>query len=124
MNQLDFLEPSMSTARTADATPSRSPVSRFPRARRDDSRSSHEAAALIEKTGVAAHQAAQALAAVRQWPNSTSMELARVAHMDRYALARRLPELVREGFVHKIEPTEASVPCAVSGKRVVRWQAA
>lgn len=96
---------------------------RFPRARRDDPRSSHEAAALIERTGVAGRQAAVMLEAMRQHPGSTTMELARAAGLDRYAVARRSPELAHDGLAIKIEPTDDTVPCAVSGKRVCRWRA-
>lgn len=95
---------------------------RFPRARRSGPKSSDDAAAQIERTGVAGHQARQALAAVRLWPNSTSMELSKAARIDRYALARRLSELVTSGFVQRIEPTPNTVPCAVSHKRVCRWR--
>lgn len=96
---------------------------RFPRARRTDPRSSHEAAALIERTGVAGRQAQAVLAAMRAHPLSTSMELARAAGIDRYAVARRAPELAAQGLAIRIDPTDDTLPCAVSGKRVCRWMA-
>lgn len=96
-------------------------VPMFPRARRSDPKSSHGAAAQADKFG--GHQAQQTLAAVRLWPLSTSHELAEAARMDRYAVARRLPELAATGLVRRIEPTEHTEPCRVSGKRVCRWEA-
>lgn len=99
------------------------PVPRFPRARRTDARSSHEAAALIERTGIAGRQAQAVLEAMREYPGSTTMELARAAGLDRYAVARRAPELAALGKAVRVEPTDDTVPCAVSGKRVVRWWA-
>jgi hypothetical protein len=97
---------------------------RFPRVRRSDARSSHEAAALVEKTGIAKRQAEEVLAALRRFPMSTSFELARASGLDRYAVGRRLPELAAPDvhLVERIAPTKESLPCAVSGKRVVRWR--
>lgn len=127
MNQPDFFSapsipsapPSLSVLQPASAQPGPT----YPRARRNDPRSSHEAAAAIEASGRAAHQSAQVLAAVRLWPCSTSHELADAAHMDRYAIARRLPELAAAGRVRRIEPSAETVPCRISGKRVCRWEA-
>lgn len=99
-------------------------VPRFPRARCEDARSSHDAAAEVERTGIAARQAEQVLAAVRRWPNSSSHELAKVARLDRYAVARRLSELAATGLVVRRDPGPEAVPCAVSGKRVCRWELA
>jgi hypothetical protein len=96
----------------------------FPRARRRDPASSLEAADEIERSGRARAQAERVLAAVRCYPNSTSMELARFAKLDRYAVARRLPELRDVDLVEQVLPGEHTVPCQVSGKRVCRWRAA
>lgn len=127
MNQPDLFAPSIVATPLSAAVPrltaGTAGAPTFPRARREDSRSSHEAAAEVERSGRAAHQAAQVLAAVRLWPLSTSHELAEAARMDRYALARRLPELAATGAVRRIEPTEHTEPCRVSGKRVCRWEA-
>ena len=98
-------------------------VPTFPRARRTDARSSHDAAELVERKGIAKAQAEAVLAALKQWPLSTSMELARVSGIDRYAIGRRLPELASVSLVDRIEPTDETLPCAVSGKRVIRWRA-
>ncbi len=94
---------------------------RFPRARSNDARSSHEAAAQVERSGTAKAQAERVLAAIRRYPNSTSMELSRSAHIERYVVARRLPELAAAGLVERIEPTDITAPCAISNKRVIRW---
>lgn len=99
-----------------DSTPPR-----FPRARTTDARSSHEAAALIESTGRARTDAMRVLRAVRRWPNSTTAELAKFARIDRYTVARRMPELHEAHLVARYEPTPITAPCAVSGKRVIRW---
>jgi hypothetical protein len=100
------------------------PAPVFPRARREDARSSHEAAALIERTGSAKAQAERVLAAVRRFPGSTSMELSRSAHIERYVTARRLPELVHAGLVSRELPGPDTEPCVVSHKRAIRWRPA
>lgn len=94
---------------------------RFPRARSTDARSSHEAAAKIERDGTARLQAERVLAALRKYPNSTSRELAKFSRLDRYEVARRLPELHEAGLVGRYEPSAITAPCAVAGKRVIRW---
>lgn len=98
------------------------PIPYFPRARTTDARSSHEAAAAVEKSGLAKAQAQRVLAGIRRHPGSTSMELSRAARIERYAVARRLPELAEVGLVEKILPTDATAPCSVSGKRAIRWR--
>ncbi len=119
MNQPDlFMAPSVPVPPLTGVT--KVTGAAFPRARRSDPRSSHEAAEQADH--FAGHQAQQVLAAVRLWPLSTSHELAEVAHMDRYAIARRLPELAAAGVVKRIDPHADTKPCAVSGKRVVRWE--
>lgn len=96
---------------------------RFPRARRKDSRSSHEAAAIIEKSGRAAEQLQQVLEGLRRFPGCTSHELAIAIGMDRYAAARRLPELTQlpVPLARKAEPGEHTVPCAVVRRKCCRW---
>jgi hypothetical protein len=94
---------------------------RFPRVRNDDARSSHDAAAAIESSGTARLQAERVLAALRKYSNATSRELAQFARLDRYEVARRLPELHEAGLVTRYDVSAITVPCAVSGKRAVRW---
>lgn len=94
---------------------------RFARARRSDPSSSHEAAATIERTGSDEDQAAAVLEALNRFPGSTSAELAQFTKLDRYMIARRLPELVAVRLVRQAAPNAHTVPCRMSGKRVCRW---
>ncbi len=94
------------------------PDVRTPAARATDPDTSHAAAAAVTKSGVRAHQQRQVLAALREWPGCTSAELARHACMDRYAVARRLPELV-PAFAFQ----GATRRCACSGRPAVTWWA-
>jgi hypothetical protein len=88
-----------------------------PIARNSDPFTSHEAAEVLTMTGVRAAQQRLAALAVKQYPGLTSLELSQRARMDRYMLARRLPECeeakeVRRGQVKK---------CSVSGRSAVTW---
>jgi hypothetical protein len=95
---------------------------RFPRAHTTDPRSSHEAAAEGERTGAFKKQAQRVLDGLRGYTNCTSAELSRHIDMDLYAVRRRLTELEATGLVDRIDPTDDTVPCEVSGKRVCRWR--
>lgn len=71
-----------------------------PAARNTDPQSSHIAAENITKSGRRVGQQAQVAQLVRLSPGSTSAELSRkTKKLDRYQIARRLPELkgVRKG---------------------------
>lgn len=94
---------------------------RFPRARSTDASSSHEAAADLESSGRARLQAERVLAALKRYPNSTSAELAQFAGLNRQECGRRLPELHEVGLVARYDVSAITAPCAVSGKRAVRW---
>ena len=85
-------------------------------ARRTDPPSSHEAAQRVEASGAAATQRERVLALVRAYPGCTSAELAGDG-LDRYQLARRLPELEAGGFVRK----GPLATCRVMGTRAVSW---
>jgi hypothetical protein len=93
----------------------------FPRARATDSISSHCAAAALEASGRGRLQAERVLAALLKYPNATSRELAKFARLDRYEVARRLPELHAAHLVARYDVSPLTAPCAVSGKRAVRW---
>ena len=67
--------------------------------RRTDPASSHAAEAEINADGTRATQAEQVLAALKVHINTTSRELAEAALLDRYVVARRLPELAQLGLV-------------------------
>lgn len=93
----------------------------FASARHSDPISSHHAAAEMQRTGAARAQAERVLSAIRRYPGSTSAELAKSAHIERYCVARRLPELETLGLVRKALPADHTVACQVSHKRVCRW---
>lgn len=95
------------------------PDVRTPAARSTDPGTSHAAAESVTKSGVRAHQQRQVLAALREWPGCTSAELAQRANIDRYAVARRLPELVPTFAVQG--PARR---CAISGRPAVTWRPA
>jgi len=88
-----------------------------PASRATDPVTSHLAAEQHTASGARAHQQRQALAAVRQFPGRTSFELAMVTDMDRYMLARRLPEVETAGEVVKGHPKR----CSVTGRQAVTW---
>ena len=84
-----------------------------PRARTTDPLSSHEAATEAERSGLIARQLDTVLAALKKTGGLTSAELAKRHGLDRYMVARRLPEAERAGMVRRYE----------YGARQVRWEA-
>lgn len=88
-----------------------------PAARATDPETSHAAAEQHTRSGARAHQQAQAIAAVRAFPGHTSFELALATELDRYMLARRLPEAVTAGAVKKGD----AKACDVTGKQATTW---
>lgn len=88
-----------------------------PAARDSDPHTSHLAAAEITASGLRHQQQDAAARAVRQHPGCTSHELAVLTGLDRYALARRLPECITAGEVAK---GEAKV-CTVTGRKALTW---
>jgi hypothetical protein len=90
------------------------PLTDTPRARRGDPETSHEAAEAIKASGELGRQQQAVLAAVRRWPGLTSLELGARMNMNRWAVARRLPEL-EPVHVRKGEPR------LVNGRRHVTW---
>lgn len=88
-----------------------------PAARRTDPASSHQAAEIHTLSGKRGQQQDQAAAAVRQFPGCTSFELAMRTDLDRYMLARRLPECETAGRVRRgIQRT-----CTVTGRVAMEW---
>lgn len=87
-------------------------------ARRSDPATSHIAAARMRESGAAGRQAQAVLAAVRQWPGSTAVEIAQLAGIDRYAVSRRLPELAKAGSVRRSAPRN----CTVNGRPQTTWR--
>lgn len=94
----------------------------FPRARVTDASSSHQAAAIQESTGKAKADAALVLEALRGFPNCTTRELAVHARLDRYMVARRMPELAEAGLATRHEPGKGSAPCSVTKRVAIRWR--
>jgi predicted transcriptional regulator of viral defense system len=88
---------------------------------------SHDAAAAIEESGYAKKTGQRVRAAVRRWPGLTTHELARIAHIDRHDVGRRMSELERVGAVRRVQistvanPTENTKPCSIAGVRAIRW---
>lgn len=88
-----------------------------PAARRSDPETSHLAAEEITRSGARGHQQSQVIAAVRAFPGCTSFELAMKTDLERYMVARRLPECVTASAVYKGEPKH----CPVTGKLALTW---
>ncbi len=86
-------------------------------ARSADIDTSHAAAAHVVSSGLQAAQQDQAARAVSQNAGMTSNELSQATGLDRYMLARRLPELMKEGRVYR----GPNKPCAVSGRTACTW---
>lgn len=89
-------------------------------ARNTDPCTSHEAARAIIATGDRAHQQQLAYAAVRAFPGRTSLELSHLSGLDRYALARRLPELVERGLV--TQGPKRRCTASARGLNAVTWE--
>lgn len=118
----------------ADLVPGQTPNVETPAARATDPETSHAAAEDITASGVRQEQQARALAAVRAFPGMTSHELAAAARIDRYELARRLPEVRAAGLIHNTpdhaRPADpvtgrlwpAKRTCAESGRPAMTWE--
>jgi len=95
-----------------------SPALHTPIARRNDPGSSKVAAREITESGLRARQQAEVLRLVRAYPKHTSLELAQHGSLDRYVIARRLPELERAGLVRRGEIRR----CAVGARPALTWE--
>lgn len=93
---------------------------KFPRARRSDPLSSQVAADELERSGRGKAQAEALLVALHRWPGTTGHELSRVAGLDYHMVMRRGSELVKAGLVYEVRPHAQTVPCQVTGKRLLR----
>ena len=85
-------------------------------ARQTDPDSSHEAARRAKKQFAKA-QRVRVYEGLLAKPGLTSAELGVVMGMDRYAVARRLPELLKEGHAYKSQIRK----CRISRRRAVTW---
>lgn len=81
-------------------------------ARTGDPKSSHDAARVITKSGTRDKQKAEVLEYLNEIPGSTSMEIATHFGVDRYMVARRLPDLRKDGLVLNGEQRECKVSCS------------
>src|SRR5688572_17308882 len=82
----------------------------LPRSRRRDPSSSVRAERQIKESGALRGQAMIALQLVKDHPGKTSKELAQLGTLDRYQLARRLPELREAKLVWRVE--QENLDCA------------
>jgi hypothetical protein len=85
--------------------------------RRSDPPTSRLAAQEVTRTGRRAIQRQAVLELVQKYSGCTSLELARHSGMDRYTLARRLPELESDGAVRK----SGQKVCSVGQRPAVTW---
>jgi len=92
-----------------------------PRARNSDPETSHQAAREVTDSGQADTEAARVLEVlehlVAAGDTPTSRELAQWGRIDRYIVARRLPELRDRGLVTNHHPRR----CNVSGRNAMTW---
>jgi len=88
-----------------------------PIVRSSDPLSSFEAAEEVTQSGLRQHQAQRCLQGVERYPGKTSRELARLIDLDRYAVARRLPDLEHDGHIRK----GTARPCEIGRRQAVTW---
>ena len=86
-------------------------------ARATDPGSSHSAAADLVASGKLRAQRSVTEAAVKRHPGQSSLRLAELTGLDRHMLARRLPELAREGRIWR----GPSAPCGTTDKPACTW---
>ena len=86
-------------------------------ARRTDPISSQLAGEAIADSDLRRSQQAQTVRLVHSWPGATSRELAEKSGLDRYVLARRLPEVERQGLIQR-GPFKR---CEISGRPALTW---
>jgi len=88
------------------------------RARRTDPASARASADLVESRGIAPAQRGLVLALVQHYPGKTSAELAaRSQGLDRWQVARRLPELAEAAVVCR----GAQRICRVCQRKSITW---
>jgi len=89
-----------------------------PASRSDDPSTSKDAEQRVTRSGARATQAEQVLALVKRYPGRTSAELAAFSGtLDRWQVARRLPDLERNQLAHRGEPKR----CQVTKTGGVTW---
>lgn len=85
--------------------------------RRNDPDTSYAAAVSCTASGRRKTQRELLFAALQRYPGHTSAELARICGIDRYAAARRLPDLRHDGFA---ENGDERI-CTVQGTLAITW---
>lgn len=106
-----------------------------PLARNTDPDTSRKAASELTESGKHKAQKAEAYAALSSYIKThmagaetpfypTSAELAKFAGLDRYTVARRLPDLEKEGLVEKVHLNGKLIKrqCRVTGKTATVWR--
>lgn len=88
------------------------------RARAYDLSSSHAAADAIETSGKAQHHREILLAVVREHPGLTSAEITQYCELDRWQVARRLPELRNGKLVYN---SDKKRECRMLGSLAFEW---
>jgi hypothetical protein len=88
-----------------------------PLSRNADPVGSFQAAERTRKTGLGSRKRLAVYHALRRYQGTTSAELAKAAGLDRYDVARRLPELERAGWIVRGRRRR----CAVTGCDCVTW---
>ena len=93
---------------------------KVPIAARNDPETSKLAAQKITRSGKRESQQLVLVALVKKYPRRTSAELAKLSNgvIDRYAAARRLPELEQSGLARKGETKY----CSVTSHKAVTWE--
>jgi hypothetical protein len=109
-SQLDLLDPPPAIGRNWGLPP-------LPRAARTDPVTSQDSADHVTKTGLAKYQALLCQAAITSHPGHTSQELCELTGLDRYMLARRLPELRAAGKAR----TDGHRTCSVTRRNAMTW---
>ena len=96
-------------------------LSRSPIARKRDPITSKLSARELSKTGARARQQHAVLVALKRYSNCTSAELARKFGMNRYATARRLPELLSAKLA--MRSIKRNRFCSITGRLCFTWSA-
>lgn len=91
------------------------------RSRRSDPRSSHDAAKWMNESGEGTRQDRLIVGVLRRVDRAlTAHEIGRELDFTNVVVCRRMKTLVRRGIVRQVE---TGVPCPISGRRALRWQA-
>lgn len=74
-----------------------------PASHREDSRAAHRADERQNASGKKLHDTTLVLKGLYAWPNTTSKRLAELCGFDRHMAGRRLPDLMHNGLVDRVE---------------------